>query len=884
MRGIIRVNRAAQEISCDDGVSLLEVLRGDLGLLGTKFACGEGACGACTVTIGRDAVLACQVPAASVIGRQVTTVEGLAEDGLLHPVQQAFLELGALQCGYCTAGWIVEAAALLARDQDPSDAQIVAALDGHLCRCGTYARIVRAVRRAAEIMAAPESHLQASRMGHEESQPSSVTPTWSLAAASGEPGGDIQPLDLAPRAMRPFFEHLGEGLVVAVEAPQEAAPDERWTTARTAWLHVGSDGKVTAFTGKVELGQGTRTGLSLLVAESLGVPLSSVELVMGDTDVSPYDVGTFGSRSMPDAAPHLRRAAEAARDILLEVAAERIGTPASNLELTHGGVADRSGAIRVTYAGLLDGVRRVETVDNDTPLSRVGRWKTAGLATTAVGAEEVVTGRRRYPSDLSLPGMHYGCVLRAPAFGAVLDSLDTSGAQEVPGAIVVHDGDFVAVCAPDHRSARQALRGIKAQWSFAALPDRDGIESYLRAHPTSSDGWEAALEQESGDVRAALYLDPAPTRVTYTTAYIAHLPLEPCVAVARWDGSRATVWTGTQTPFSDRRQVALGLGVDERRVRIVVPDFGGGFGGRQHLSVSLEAARLSRAVGRPVKVQWSRWEELMANHFRPAAVIDVESATDTDGMLSAWSFANINSGTAGIATPYRVPNQHISYVPAASPLPQGPYRALAATANHFARESHMDEVAHRLGLDPLEWRLRHIDDDRLSHVLRVAAEHIGWSEGESPDVGGKGRGIACGLEKGSRIATAAELVVDGTGRLHVRKLVSVFDGGRIVNPDNLANQVEGAALMGMSGALFEAAEFSAGQLENASFSTYRLPRLSDLPKIEVVLVDRPELEPAGGGETPIVAVAPALANAIFAATGVRLRSLPLCPGGVVVRS
>jgi isoquinoline 1-oxidoreductase len=454
----------------------------------------------------------------------------------------------------------------------------------------------------------------------------------------------------------------------------------------------------------------------------------------------------------------------------------------------------------------------------------------------------------------------------------------------VPGAIIVHDGDFVATCAQDHRSARRALHAIEAKWSLTAQPDSADIEQYLRAHPISGEGWEAPLEQDIGDIEAVLGSDLETMRATYTAAYIAHLPLEPCAAIAQWDGDHVTVWTGTQTPFSDRHEVARGLKVNERQVRIVVPDFGGGFGGRQRLSISLDAARLSREVGRPVKVQWSRWEELMANHFRPAAVIDVQSAFDGTGALTAWSFTNINAGTAGIATPYRVLNQHISYVPAASPLPQGPYRALAATANHFARESHMDEIAHRLGLDPLEWRLRHIDDERLAHVLRMAAERIGWSNPARGDKAGTGRGIACGSEKGGRIATAAAVVVDGTGRLTVTKLVSVFDGGRVVNPDNLENQVEGAAVMGIGGALFEAIEFSGGRLKNASFSTYRLPRLRDMPKIEVVLVDRPELEPAGGGETSIVAVAPAIANAIFAAAGVRLRALPLCPDGISVGS
>lgn len=889
MKRTVTINGTAHSVDADVGVSLLEVLRDELQILGPKFACGEGACGACTVLVGREAVTACRFPAAEVLGRQVITVEGLAEDGVLHPIQQACLEFGALQCGFCTAGWLVEAAALLARTPEPSDAQIASALEGHICRCGTYSRIVLAVRRAAELLAtyetheAPEAHLAP---GPDPKTDATQRFPWSIGHelhwTASKLGPAPQPLDLAPAGARPFFDHLCDGLVVSVEATDSSQAEEHWTTTRTAWVHVGADGMVTAFTGKVELGQGTRTALSGLVAESLGVPLSSVSLVMGDTDVSPYDLGTFGSRSMPDAAPHLRRAAEAARRFLCEAAAEQLGLAADDLELTESGVTSNGGAREVGYGELLGGVRRVEVVPNDAPVTHDGAWKIAGESTPAIGAKDVVTGRRRYPSDLSLPGMLHGCVLRAPAFGSVLADLDTTGAEAMPGVTVVRDGSVVGVCAADHRRARQALRAIKSTWALTAQPGHDELEGYLRAHLARGEGFEARFEHGVGDVPAALASCPVVAKATYTTAYIAHLPLEPCVALAEWQSGRVTVWTGTQTPFRDRLQVATRLGVDENQVRIVVPDFGAAFGGRQRLGVSLEAAMLARAVGRPVRVQWSRWEELMGSHFRPAAVIDVTSGIDGSGSLSAWSFTNLNSGASGIVTPYRVPNQHIAYTPAASPLPQGPYRALAATANHFARESHMDEIAHRLGADPLDWRLGHLDDERLIHVLRTAAEHIGWGDDDVEP--GSGLGIACGSEKGGRAATAAAVKVDREGRLSVERLVTVFDSGRIVNPGNLANQVEGAAWMGLGGALFEAVELSAGKLENASFSAYRVPRLTDLAELEVVLVDRPELAPAGGGETPIIGVAPAIANAIFAATGARLRSLPLAPGGIVVRA
>ena len=282
--------------------------------------------------------------------------------------------------------------------------------------------------------------------------------------------------------------------------------------------------------------------------------------------------------------------------------------------------------------------------------------------------------------------------------------------------------------------------------------------------------------------------------------------------------------------------------------------------------------RLARATGQPVKVRWSRAEEFEAAYVRHAAVIDVRSGAGSDGIVSAWEFLNVGSGAAGMGCPYVIPNQRIAFQAADSPLRQGAYRGIAATANHFARESHVDELAHSLGADPVDVRLRHLEDDRLADVLRTAAEQAGWNERH-------GLGIACGVEKGSYVATCAEVRVERDGTIRVMRLVSAFDCGAVVDPDNLVNQIDGATIMGLGGALFEQVRFAQGRLVTRSLSEYRVPRFSDVPAIDVVLLDRPDVPSSGAGETPIVCVAPAVANAIFAATGARLRSLPLLPDG-----
>jgi isoquinoline 1-oxidoreductase len=429
-------------------------------------------------------------------------------------------------------------------------------------------------------------------------------------------------------------------------------------------------------------------------------------------------------------------------------------------------------------------------------------------------------------------------------------------------------------------SARLALASLKAEWDVPDAPSRSDLEAFLRTHPVAeTGGWGQAMLDEQGSPDAVLAASDIRVRATYTTAYIAPAALETRAALAIWDDDgRLTIWVGTQTPFATRAQVAAELDVAEERVRVIVPPTGGGFGGKHGGGVALEAAVLAREVGGPVKVSWSRHEEFTSGTLRPAAVIDVDSAVAPDGTLSAWTFTNINSGPAAIAMPYEVANQRLEYRPAASPLLQASYRALAATANNFARESQIDELAHRLGLDPVEFRLRNLDDARLAAVLTGAAERFGWR-----GVAGDGQGIALGLEKGGRVATAAQ-VAEVDGHLKVVRLVTAYECGAVVNPRTVINQIEGATIMALGGALFEAIDFADGVITNGSFSSYRVPRITDVPPIEVLLLDRPDLASAGAGETPMICVAPAIANAVFDLTGRRVRSLPLDLEGTAVPS
>lgn len=685
---------------------------------------------------------------------------------------------------------------------------------------------------------------------------------------------------------RRFLGTVGAGVVVLVVVRDGLSLEEQPTgepvlaqaDAIGAWLHIGEDGAVTVFTGKVEVGQDIRTSLTQAVAEELGVPPLRITLVMGDTDRVPYDAGTFGSRSTPQMGTQLRRAAAAARTTLLRLAAERWSVDdASQLALADGRVVHRASGRGAGIGELTRGRKLVETIDAAAPLKPAAHWTVAGTPLPKVAGPDIVTGRHRYASDMRLPGMLVGKVLRPPSFGARLASLDSSAAEAIPGVVVVRDGEFAGVAAPDEATANRALAALRAEWeTSSSQPSHRNVFDHLRRTASGPNGGGPGAR---GSIEAGLAAADERHEASYTAAYIAHVPLEPRAALAQWEDGKLTVWTGTQRPFGVRAELARAFRLPEERVRVLVPDTGSAYGGKHTGETAIEAARLAKAAQRPVRLVWTREEEFTWAYFRPGGVIDVKSGVRRDGTVTAWEFHNYNSGSAGIRTPYDVPNVRTQFHRADSPLRQGSYRALAATFNNFARETHMDELAARVGMDPLAFRLNNLRDERLRAVLEAAAERFGWSRWRATD--GRGIGIACGVEKGGHVAACAEVAVDrASGRVRVLRIVEAFECGAVVNPDGLRNQVEGAVVMGLGGALWEAVEFEDGRILNPRLSQYRVPRFGDVPHIEIVLLDRKDLPSAGAGETPIIAVAPAIGNAIHAATGDRLRALPLVPHGL----
>ncbi|MEO8595644.1 MAG: molybdopterin cofactor-binding domain-containing protein [Candidatus Solibacter sp.] len=660
---------------------------------------------------------------------------------------------------------------------------------------------------------------------------------------------------------RDFFGVLGGGILVLLEddaiyAQETGGPrggNQAAPLELGAWLHIGDTGVVTVYTGKVEVGQNARTSLTQAVLEELAAPAANVKIVMGDTDLTPFDIGTVGSMTTPRMWPQIRKAAAAAREMLLDLAAQKWSVDRTTLKLADGKIT--SGAHTGTFGELAKGEKWTRSIPSSVPLHAAGDWQAAGKSVPKVNGRDMVTGAHKYTYDMKKPGMLHAKVLYPPQFGATLISLDAAAAQAMPGVKVVHEGNFVAVAAPEHETAVRALAALKAQWQpVTAEADDHSVFQYFRQTSTNA---------------------PAPANLTaYTIAYIAHVPLEPRAALAEWEGDRVTVWTGSQRPFGVRSELAQLFGIPEEKARVIVPDTGSGYGGKHNGDAALEAARISKAVGKPVKRNWTRDEEMMWAYFRPGGLIEVAGKTAPDGTITEWEFHNYNSGGSGLQSPYSLASRKEQFHQSKSPLRQGSYRGLAATANHFVRESYMDELAHAVKMDPLEFRLKNTKDERLRAVIIAAADKFNWKGRQKAPL--KGFGIAAGFEKGGYVATCAEVDMNAdTGTVKVRRAVVAFECGAIVNPEHLRNQVEGGVIMGLGGALFEEVRFGQGKILNTHLKEYRVPRFADVPVIESVLLDRKDIVSAGSGETPIVGIAPAIGNAIFDANGRRIRRLPL---------
>jgi CO/xanthine dehydrogenase Mo-binding subunit len=704
---------------------------------------------------------------------------------------------------------------------------------------------------------------------------------------------------------RDFIKAFGLGIVFIVPATRmltqqrgqgesgRPGANDRLPNDIDAWIHIDENGKVTVFTGKVEVGQNTRTTLTQSVADELHVPVDSVHLVMGDTDLTPFDIGTFGSRSTPTMAPQLRKAAAAAREVLIAMAAEQLQVAPGDLRIVDARFLNHDKSKTLTLAEVAKGRKLVKVIPDNIAITQPKDWTIAGKSVTKVDASNYISGKHRYTSDIKREGMLYGKIVRPAQFNAKLVSVNTKSADAMPGVKVVTDGNFIGVVAQDQQTATKAANVIETDWKAEGQPSNAQLFDLLRKPPTNGRGGGGGEgggggSRPQGSVTDGLAAADKKLEQTYTVQYIAHAPLEPRAAVAEWNGDKLTVWTGSQRPFGVRGELAEAFHIPEDKIRVIVPDTGSGYGGKHTGECAVEAARLAKAAGKPVKLTWTREEEFTWAYFRPAGVIDIKSGVKNDGAITAWEFHNYNSGGAGIQIKYDIPNNDIRFHPSNSPLRQGSYRGLAATANHFAREAHIDELAHAVNMDPLEFRLKNIKDERLRDVLQAAAKAFGW--GKTKPASNHGYGIACGFEKGGYVATCAEIAVEpptdkedkANKRIRIVRVAEAFDCGAVVNPMHLKNQIEGSIVMAIGGALFESIQFDNGKILNPHFAQYRVPRFSDLPVIDVVLVDRKDIASAGAGETPIVGLAPAAANAIFNATGVRLRSLPMVPKGLAI--
>jgi isoquinoline 1-oxidoreductase len=516
-----------------------------------------------------------------------------------------------------------------------------------------------------------------------------------------------------------------------------------------------------------------------------------------------------------------------------------------------------------------------QSVSSDVTLMDVEEWDVLGTSVPRPNARDLVTGAHRFPSDIQRPNMLYGRILRPPSYGATLESIDLSKAEAMEGVVVVRDDQFVGCAAPTSRRAAQALEALAktASWKTVAHPSSKELSAHLKKHARTGG---RSRPRTRGSVEKGLAEADKVLSATYEAAYIQHTPMEPRAAVAEWQDGNLTVWAGVDWPQRAQRDLARAFDIPTERVRAIVPDMGGGFGGKHSAEAAEEAARLAKAAGRPVSVRWTRAEEFTWAYFRPAAVIECKGGLDAGGKIVAWEFATINPGGSAMDTPYRIANTSVASVSSDAPLRQGPYRCLGATVNNFARESFMDELAAAAGVDPLAFRLAHLENPRIRKVLETVARHFDWAARRKKVTGELGVGLACGTEKNSVVAACVEVAIDRRkGEIKVNEVCEAFECGPIQNPANLTSQVQGCIVMGLGGALKEAIEFEGGKILNAGFAGYRVPRFRDVPKIDVRLVDNREIPSAGGGETPIIAIAPAIGNAVFAATGVRLRSMPM---------
>ncbi|HYK91480.1 MAG TPA: molybdopterin cofactor-binding domain-containing protein, partial [Acidobacteriota bacterium] len=589
-----------------------------------------------------------------------------------------------------------------------------------------------------------------------------------------------------PMDRREFLKLIGPGLFIffSIEDSFLLAQARGYPEDFNAYLKIGEDGRVTCFTGKIEMGQGIVASLAQMLAEELEVPYNSVTMVTGDTRLCPWDGGTNGSRSIKYFGPALRAAGAEAREVLIQLAALQLRLPQDRLVAKDGRVSDKSDPRKsVSYGALTKGNTIEKHLEKKPALKPPSAFTVCGKSLPRPDASEKVTGKAQFAGDIRLPGMLYGRVLRPPAHGAKLKNVDVSGAKEINDVRVVQEGEFVAVLHSLPDQADKAMARIKAQFE---LPEAVADEKTIHKRLMETAGRDNVIENK-GDLSQGRELATVKFDEIYYTPYVAHAPMETHTAVAQVESDSATLWISTQRPFGAQEEVAKVLGLPASKVRVIAPYVGGGFGGKSQIGQAVQAARLSKIVGRPVLVAWTREEEFFYDTFMPAAAVKISSGLNASNQIVFWDYQVLFAGERSSQNIYNVPHLRTASRGGFSgggphPFGTGAWRGPGSNTNIFARESHIDVMAAKAGMDPVEFRMRNLADKRMIRVLRAAVDKFGWKPAKAPS--GRGYGVACLDYLGTYVAMAAEIKVDkGGGRIQVNRIVHAQDMGPVINPE-----------------------------------------------------------------------------------------------------
>lgn len=693
---------------------------------------------------------------------------------------------------------------------------------------------------------------------------------------------------------REFLKKLGGGIIVVfclgkLSLLDGMAQNEKEDPSNfNAYLRIKEDGRINCYTGKIEMGQGIITSLAQVLADELQVSIDKVDMVMGDTDLCPYDAGTWGSMTTRFADPVIRAAAAEAREILLDLASEKLELSEDNLTIENGVIFDKNNlSKKITFAEITEGKRIVKTLTKKPEIKKASQFKLIGKPIISTDSLAKVTGKAQYSGDIKLPGMVYAKVVRPAVYGSKKLTVDATGLSDFEDTELINEGDLIAVVHPNLEIASKAARKVKVTWEVPkANADTDSIFEFIEDHMTGN-----RVFKEGGDLEAGRKSSKTIMEGKYLDGYKAHAPMETHSATCYFENEKLIIWASTQTPFGLQNQIARALEISKENVQVKQIFIGGGFGGKIYNKQAVEAALIARSCGKPVQLVWSRKEEFMYDRFRPAAIMNATSGVDGNGKLVLWNFDIYCAGTRGCTIFYGPENHrtrefneqnvkgdsHTSKLTKGGvhPFGTGAWRAPGNNSTTFARESHIDVTAHKIGVDPLKFRLDNLNHDNMKATLKLAAETFGWDRKKKE---GHGYGIALGEDAGTCVAIIAEVYVDKkSGEVQPINVVCAQDMGQVVNPHGATVQTEGGVTMGLGYALFEEVEFNGGKVKTRNFKNYEITKFSNTPEITCVFRDKMDAKPEGGGEPAIICVGGAIANAVFDASGARVNRMPVTP-------